>query len=530
LKRHLGTLAIAGALLGGLLVSPVAATAAPEKQAAPAAAGIKWGPCTSASLKQAGAQCGFLQVPLDYSKPGGAKISLAVSRIKHTVPDAKYQGVMLTNPGGPGGSGLGLPLINGLFPKKAGAAYDWIGFDPRGVGSSKPSLSCIKDYAGYDRPPYIPTTGALERIWLQRSKGYANACGKNGGALLNHLKTTDSARDMEEIRKALGAKQINYYGYSYGTYLGQVYATLFGDKIRRMVLDSNVDPRKVWYQANLDQDVAFDRNINIWFDWLAKNDKVFHLGTSRAKVSQTFYATRDKLDKKAAGGVIGGDEWTDIFLNAGYYKVTWVDLGNLFANYIATGDYKPLQQEFAPNLESDNGYAIYSGVQCSDVQWPKSWAQWRSDNWRIHAIAPFETWANAWFNAPCVFWPAKAGTPVNVNGSKVKSGLLVDGTLDAATPYQGSLEVRNRFPNTSLVALQGEITHAGTPFGNAPCADNAVADYLLTGKRPARLPGGGADLTCSKSPDPVPTAAPAPNSAVVKAATRAPAPMRLMVN
>jgi pimeloyl-ACP methyl ester carboxylesterase len=310
---------------------------------------------------------------------------------------------------------------------------------------------------------------------------------------------------MDQIRMALGAKQINYYGYSYGTYLGQVYATLFGDKIRRMVLDSNVDPRRVWYDANLDQDVAFNRNINIWFDWLAKYDNVFHLGKSGAQVSQLFYATRDKLDKKAAGGVIGGDEWTDIFLNAGYYKVTWLDLGKLFADFIANGDYKPLQAEYAPNAADDNGYAIYNGVQCTDVQWPTSWAKWRADNWRVNAIAPFETWANAWFNAPCLTWPAKAGTPVNVNGSKVKSGLLVDGTLDAATPYTGSLEVRRLYPHSSLLALPGGTSHANSLFGNA-CEDNTIARYLATGALPQRRAGNNtADAFCAPLPQPVPT-------------------------
>ena len=86
---------------------------------------------------------------------------------------------------------------------------------------------------------------------------------------------------MESLRHALGAEQINFYGFSYGTYLGQVYATLYPARVRRMVLDGNVDPRRVWYDANLDQDLAFDRNIKIYFAWLAKHDDVYHLGTHR---------------------------------------------------------------------------------------------------------------------------------------------------------------------------------------------------------------------------------------------------------
>ncbi len=100
---------------------------------------------------------------------------------------------------------------------------------------------------------------------------------------------------MNSIRKALGADKINYYGFSYGTYLGQVFATLYPDKLRRVVFDGTVDPRGVWYDANLDQDVAFDRNINIWFGWLAKHDSTYHLGDTKAKVSKLFYATQKKL-------------------------------------------------------------------------------------------------------------------------------------------------------------------------------------------------------------------------------------------
>ena len=184
---------------------------------------------------------------------------------------------MLLNPGGPGGSGLGLSVLgpvisHGFGRKDVGGAYDWIGFDPRGVGASRPSLSCDPDYFGPDRPEYVPSTPELLQVWQERSAGYAQACGKAGGRLLDNMRTTDAARDMDEIRKALGATRINYYGFSYGTYLAQVYTKLFPQRMRRMVLDSNVDPRRVWYRANLDQDIAFDRNLGLFFGWVARHD------------------------------------------------------------------------------------------------------------------------------------------------------------------------------------------------------------------------------------------------------------------
>ena len=497
-----------GLAVAGLGSGAFAAPTSSAQAGAPAPASkIAWGTCASTRLQQAGAQCGMLSVPLDYSHPNGKKIQLAVSRIKHKTPDAQYQGIMLTNPGGPGGSGLGLSTLGADVPNGGGDPYDWIGFDPRGVGSSVPALTCDPNYFAGPRPEYVPWTPQLEKTWLARSKAYATACGKNGGNLLNHLTTIDAAQDMDMIRAALGEKKINFYGFSYGTYLGQVYATLFPSHVRRMVLDSNVDPRKVWYQANLDQDIAFQKNIEIWFGWLAKYDSVYHLGKTGKAVEKRWYAEKEKLRAHPAGGVVGPDEWTDIFLYAGYYQLTWLDLGDTFASWANDRDDTLLLDQYqgAEGVGDDNGFAMYSAVQCTDVQWPQSWTKWKIDNWKTYARAPFETWGNAWFNAPCLYWPAKAHKPVNVDGRKVPGILLIDETLDAATPFPGSLEVRKRFPNSSLIAEPGGTTHAGTLYGDA-CVDGQIADYLLTGKLPARKPGNRADTLCDPLPQPDPTA------------------------
>ena len=399
--------------LAGPALAATGTTSAAATQTISAASSIKWGPCSDPDLAKAHAQCGDLQVPLDYDQPDSQQISLAVSRVVHTSPAADYQGVMLVNPGGPGGSGLGLSVLGQFVPNHAGDAYDWIGFDPRGVGSSKPSLSCLPHYFGYNRPYYVPETQELERTWLARSDAYAKACGANGRALLPHMKTTDAAKDMDSIRTALGAQQVNYYGFSYGTYLGQVYSTLFPSRVRRMVLDSNVDPRRVWYAANLDQDVAFDRNINIWLGWLAKYDKVYHLGTTEVAVRKLFYAEEQRLRKQPAGGLIGADEWVDTFLQAGYYQLTWLGLADVFSAWINKHDVQALKDAYdsAAGPGDDNGFAVYNAVQCTDVQWPTSWSRWRRDNDRVYRKAPFETWANAWYNAPCLYWQAKAGRP-----------------------------------------------------------------------------------------------------------------------
>src|SRR3954466_517484 len=193
---------------------------------------VDWGTCTNATLKARGAECGFVTVPLDYARPAGTKIKIAVARVEHKSAAADYQGVMLVNPGGPGGSGLIYSVLQPAIPNGVGLDYDWIGFDPRGVGSSKPALSCNASFFHGDRPPYRPTTRKIHRRWVARSKAYARAC--SGRALLQHVKTTDSVKDMESLRIALGQQKINFYGFSYGTYLGQVYATQHPNRVRRV--------------------------------------------------------------------------------------------------------------------------------------------------------------------------------------------------------------------------------------------------------------------------------------------------------
>jgi pimeloyl-ACP methyl ester carboxylesterase len=507
MKRLLAFAAAASLLAVGALAS--SAQADPVRTAS--APAITWGTCTDTGLQLRDAECGFLAVPLDYAHPADTKIQLAISRIRHTTTDpAQYQGIMLVNPGGPGGSGLGLSALGAYVPGKVGAAYDWIGFDPRGVGASKPALSCDSTYEGYNRPAYVPTTDAIEQTWRRRAKTYAQACAKTGGALLDHLKSTDTVQDMESIRQALGAEKISFYGFSYGTYVGQVYATLHPERVYRMVLDGVVDPRRVWYDANLDQDVAFERNMKIYFGWIAKYDSVYHLGKTADAVQRLYTATSEALAKKPAAGVLGPDELTDMFLQAGYYIFGWTEIATAFSSWVNHSDPTLLKQlydkENPQRAGADNGYAVYLGVQCTDVRWPMSWQKWHKDNSRLHQIAPFETWANAWYNAPCLDWAGTPGTPVTVDGHKAPAILLVSETLDAATPFSGSLEVRKRFPRAALIEGVGGTTHAGSLFGNA-CVDDTIAAYLGTGAMPPRVKADRSDKRCAPLAQPNPAAA-----------------------
>lgn len=469
---------------------------------------IRWTPCRNGDLAAYDLECGSLQVPLDHARPAGERITLALTRRLHT--SATYKGVLLTNPGGPGGSGLSLPALSDSVPGGAGAAYDWIGFDPRGVGASTPSLHCSPHYFGYDRPSYVPTRRWITRYWQRKNQRYAASCADTPTErrLLGHLTTLDTVRDMDLVRAALGASTISYYGFSYGTYLGQVYATRYPTRVGRFVLDGVVNSSRVWYAANLDQDRAFDANMDVFWRYLAATPSFFRLGRSWKQIRRGYYRELRRLDRHpAAHGRFGPDELADVMLEAGYYVYDWVSLGQDYSDLLRAGraDYL-LERYQQSSVGDDNGFAVYNAVQCTDVAWP-GWRRTRRDARRVYRRSPFLTWGNTWYNGPCLSWHAPHHRPLVVSGRAVSSAmLLISETRDAATPYSGALATRSRFPSASLVAGAGGTTHASSLSGVA-CVDDTVADYLRTGRVPLRRPGSRADRSCPRLAPPLPAPA-----------------------
>ncbi|MEW5353613.1 alpha/beta hydrolase [Streptomyces sp. 16-176A] len=503
----------AAVLCGAVVVLAGSVTAAPA-EAGPSHTAVA-APALRAGWKKCGTadyptlECAAVQVPLDYAHPSGQKITLALSRVPHTAKT--YQGPLLVNPGGPGGSGLSLAaFVASSLPKSVAAQYDVIGFDPRGVGASRPALDCAPGYFNPVRPDSVPSTPALERANLDRVKNYAAACGKKHANLLPYINTVNAATDMDSIRRALGAEKINYFGYSYGTYLGAVYAKLFPQRVRRLVLDSVVDPTGVWYDDNIQQDYAFDARHRALMAWIAKYDATYRLGTDPARVEAKWYAMRAALAEKPAGGKVGASELEDTFMPGGYYNGYWPDLAKAFAAYVNDKKTGPLVDAYdtygAVDASGDNGYSVYTSVQCRDVSWPRDWRQWRKDNAAVYAKAPFMAWNNAWYNAPCAFWPTAPERPVDIANAELPPVLLFQATNDAATPYQGGVTAHRLLARSSLVVEQGGGNHGITLSGNT-CLDQYLTAYLTDGTVPRGRAGATADAVCQKLPDPKPGAA-----------------------
>jgi len=473
----------------------------------PAHSTLHWHACTGAL---AGLQCAALRVPLNYADPHGRAITLALSMAPATAPVSQQQGVMLVNPGGPGGSGLSLAaaVALGISPQVA-ADYDIVGFDPRGVGSSVPALSCDPDFFKGVRPDYVPASPAAEQVLIDRAKTYAADCEKRFGWLLPYMTTVNVAKDMDSIRQAFGVPKITYYGFSYGTYLGQVYGTLFPGHVRRMVLDSTVDPTGVWYADNIGQDYAFQQRQEAFFAWIAEYDSTYHLGTTAVQVQDAWYTARTRLEANPVDGpggpMIGPDEFDDTYLLGGYEESLWPALAAALSQYLNNGSASALIAQYQEyGVQNENEFAVYNAVQCADVNWPRNWAKWQADTERVYKTAPFEAWDNAWYNAACAFWPVRGpARPLRIDGAGLPPILMLQGTLDAATPYAGAQDAHKLLPSARMVVVEGGGDHGQSlQSPSDSCVQNYLNSYLATGAVPERP--GLVNATCAPVPAPTP--------------------------
>ncbi|MFH8798886.1 alpha/beta hydrolase [Streptomyces sp. NPDC017936] len=505
MRRRAAVLCGAAVVVAGTLTAASAGASPSPTPRAVRTAQLTWKGC--ATTDHPTLQCASLKVPLDHADPGGRQITLALSRVPHTA--ARSQGPLLVNPGGPGGSGLTLAgFVASALPKGVAAQYDVIGFDPRGVGGSTPALDCEPKRFTPVRPDSVPATGALERANLERARSFAAACGEKYADVLPYVDTLSAVKDMDAIRRAVGASRLNYFGYSYGTYLGAVYARQYPQRVRRLVLDSIVDPTGVWYEANLAQDLAFDDRHRALMAWIARHDATYGLGTDPEEVEAAWYAMRAALAKRPADGTVGAAELEDTFLPGGYYNGYWPHLAEAFAAYVNEEDSGPLVEAYenfgAVDASGDNGYSVYTSVQCRDAAWPRDWERWRADQWATYRKAPFMTWNNAWYNAPCAFWPVPPAGPVDVSNEDLPPALLFQATDDAATPYEGGATVHALLRGSSLVVEEGGGNHGITLSGNA-CLDEHLAAYLADGTVPRGA--GAVDAVCAAVPDPKPLSA-----------------------
>ncbi|MET8411386.1 alpha/beta hydrolase [Streptomyces sp. NPDC005195] len=515
--------ALTGAPAGGAtaLPDPVGLTASALTRgtavaaARAAAAGIRFGACSKETGLPAGPRCGTVDVPLDYTRPDGKQIRLTVSRTRATGKDtrnAKHkvprQGALVYNPGGPGASGMYFPLFGSLPEwKRIAAAYDLVGYAPRGVGRSAP-LSCKDPKRSVKGPSQAPTypSESYKKERIAEAQAYARGCLERSGQAIRHYTSLNNARDLDVLRAALGERRLTFMGASYGTYFGALYATLFPSHVRRMVFDSAVNPApgQIWYENNLAQSAAFEGRWADFRAWTARHDEVYGLGTTPEEVLHSYEKARAQLAASPAGGKVGPAQLQGAFLEAGYYDGYWPRRALALAAYLK-GDPKPLIEQAAPpeaSAGAENAGAVYTAVECNDAPWPTQWRTWDRDNTRLARRAPFETWDNVWMNLPCAYWPVPRQRPLDVRTlpGVLAPTLILAAERDAATPYQGALELQRRLSGSVLVTENGAGTH-GIGGGPNKCVNAYLDAYLLTGGLPER------PAMCAPRAEPRPAAA-----------------------
>ena len=458
--------------------------------------------------------CATLKVPLDYSRPNGAKISLLVTKHAANKP-AKRIGSLVVNPGGPGVSGaayagsLSRPDATGFTQLDTAVldAYDIIGFDPRGVFLSAPVSCAAPDHFGAPQPDPDAKSSRNE-LWKLWSS-YAQDCQTNNKAILPHLGSVDVARDMDAVRAALGEQKLNYLGLSYGTYLGAVYGQLFPRRVGRMILDGNMDPtpKDVWYQVWIDQAAAFQQRFDHdYLPWVAKYNNVFHLGKTVPAVRAAWNKTLTDFRTKPHGDV-GGSELLGTAYGAMFAEGGWIGFTGALSEYVVDGDDSMLTDIAAPDLSPDGeqANAIFTSVICADSHWPRNRAKYEHDADKLARTSQF-AWYIMWTSgSACQSWAFDSPGRLRITGEGLPGVLMFNSIGDPGTPYAGALKMHKALPTSILVTELNSGKHG--VFANRLAAVNVAANaigtrYLLTGELPPT------DTTVAGHPLPVPTEAP----------------------
>lgn len=446
-------------------------------------------------------QCAVMRTPRDWNRPTAGGISVVLSRVA-AKNASKRRGVLFTNPGGPGESGLMLPLYLSLTEPDVAAAYDLVGMDPRGAGSST-RLNCA-DPAILDRAMALDgrnPSGAVQMRILAASKAYATACGKVPYTKL--VNTFQTVRDMNLMRGLLKVNKLSYVGYSAGTWLGAWFATTFPTRVDRFVLDGNLEFTAPLYRSFSRQPTAFQFSFERYFQpWAAKYDSLLGLGATGADVKRTYEARRAALARTPLTlpdrTVLNASRYDAGIASALYWTGAYPDLGAALAiieNWSqATADEKEIVVDVFGGGTSGGQDAFWS-IVCGDSKNP-SVATVQKDTATFRRTAPL-IGAN-WNVDPCMYWPLPTLTPP-MTGKGLPPMLMLNNAADPATPLANARAARARTPNARLVTVSGQPDH--TIFGQgAPCVENVARAWLLRGVLPK------ADLVCAGLPLPDPTA------------------------
>nr|WP_206314709.1 alpha/beta hydrolase [Streptomyces coryli] len=454
----------------------------PKGEAAqqPGAAGIKW-------------ECAKLPVPVDYDKPDGDKIDLALIRTKATGKKEPI-GSLIYNFGGPGGSGVSTlpaaaPQYEGLRTR-----YDLLSFDPRGVGDSE-GVRCLgdKQLDSYFAADNTPDDEAEQKAYFDNIKKFNSGCEKNAGKILPHIGTENAARDIDLIRKAVGDDKTYYFGTSYGTELGGVYAHQFPKKVGRAVLDSPIDPTQDGLGRSLGQTKGFQLALKNFTEDCADQGEECPLGEDPKEGEGKIADLLQQLDKKPMPAA-GERKLTESLATGGiaqalYSKDFWPILREGLDEAMVDGNGRTLLAlgDLLNGREQNGRYSTmqssFVAIGCADSSERPDTDEIKDKLPEFEKASPLFGKFMAWSMGSCTDWPVKgARTKPDVSAKDSAPILVVGTTNDPATPFAGTKHMVDALGVGHQITNKGEGHGAYTPTN--PCVTKAVDAYLLQGRTP----------------------------------------------
>ncbi len=449
---------------------------------------LAWEPCGS------GNECGTIEVPLDYADPTGKKIELALLRNPADEPDERA-GNLVVNPGGPGSPGTDYAKnADFAFGAPVRDAFDIIGFDPRGTGSST-AVDCLTDeqldgYIATDPDPDTPAEVREFSGWLKR---IGSGCSSRSGDLAAHVSTVEAARDMDVVRAVLGDDELRYFGASYGTRLGATYAELFPDRAGRLVLDGAVDVSLTSRESSLQQAAGFQTALTAYVDDCLADAPCF-LGGDRQAALDRITEFLDQVDRQpltvgdrqlAIGNAFYGivaplynDDYWDTFLTPGLKDAfdgdgkTLLMLSDFYASRAADGSY-----------DNNSAEAIYA-INCLDDSSSVPVGRIPGEFAAFEKASPTFGRVFAWGLAGCRDSRVPEADPIELDGSGAPPIIVVGTTRDPATPYAWAQALAEQLESAVLLTRDGD-GHTGYNMGNT-CVDETIEGYLIDGDVPSK--------------------------------------------
>ncbi len=438
---------------------------------------LKWRSCS-------GGECAKLSVPLDYAQPEGQQIKVALFRIR-ALDRSRRIGSLLLNPGGPGASGVEFVRQAALaLPLRLRQRFDLVGFDPRGTGGTIP-VNCRANLDRHFALDLSPDDTDERAVLARRMNRLAQDCERHNREILPHISSLDTVQDMDRIRAALGDDKLTFVGFSYGTYLGALYADLFPARVRALVLDGAVDPQLDKLETNLQQAAGFEASLATFLEWCSERRRcAFHNDGDAAAAYDRLSAEIDARPLAVGDRRLGPGEFDLGVVSALYSgEFAYETLADALAA-AAAGDGEPLLSEadsYSGRRDDgtyDHSQEAFWAVGCVDGPNFDGAAGYAAAEPAVQAVAPRVGISTLNYDLVCGYWkvpPNSRTGPLDAAGAPP---ILVIGTTgDPATPVQWSEALAGELASGVLLVVDG-TTHTSFLSLNS-CVDDVVVRYLI---------------------------------------------------